>query len=677
VKLRIRSLTSFSRQSRRCVAALLLALASLVALVGPACSSNDVAASLYKGCAQNSDCDKTLICALGLCRPVCKTTADCGNGGACITDDMMHAVCQSATLNNKACDKPSECPSPLACASDYRCRNLCSTSADCNVGGSSGRVCAIDANGVNYCANPPEVNAANMIVAPPPATHLDAAVTEPMLDATVGSGDGAGKGDGTPGSDAPVTLGDASGDGTSGGDGNATCTPACGPGQQCVNGTCATCGKNPGDPCCGGTCFSNLTCTSAGKCACGDPGQACCGGSTCNSGVTCVTGASPTCACGRALQACCPASGDAGGTAQCTAPLQCAGIDCSCLVACSGSAVQDTGGAIWTSPTVPITVANASKFTAGNFAYSGNLGCAVKSDGSVWCWGNNSYGQLGIGTTMPTSSTLPVQVLMGASGPPLANATKVFVDGYSGYSACAIDSNGAAWCWGYGTSGQLGNGTMNNSLFAAPVLTASGGPQLTGVDQISISDNHTCARTTNGSAWCWGSNSNGQIGVGNSNTQTPYLYPAQVTNLSNTVTSISVGSNVSCASTTDGGVWCWGDNSYGVLANGLRTGNAIVPAQIAVGDAGTPFGGATRVELMYYGYSACALKGADNSLWCWGYYSPMNSLYPVQYTESMVAISNVFVLCSNQQSSNSLSFIDNRGAFHNGGSASSQQVACP
>jgi hypothetical protein len=671
VKLRIRMLASFSRHNRRTLAAVLLALASFVALAGPGCSSNDVAASLYRACAQNSDCDKGLICALTLCRPVCKTSADCGNGGACVTDAMMNAVCQSPSLNNKSCDKPSDCFAPLACASDYRCRNLCSASSDCNVGGSSGRVCAVDANGVNYCANPPEVNTANMIVATPPAMHSDAGVTEPMLDATVGPHDGAG-GDGTtPGTDAPVTTGDAGGDVSAVGDANAVCSPACGPGQQCVNGACATCGKNPGDPCCGTTCFANLTCTAAGKCACGDPGEACCGGSTCNNGVTCVTGASPTCACGKAGEACCP--GDAG--TACTAPLQCAGVDCSCLVACSGSSAQDTGGAIWTSATVPVQVANGSKFIATNFAYSGSLSCAVKSDGSVWCWGSNSYGQLGIGTTTPSSSTLPVQVLMGASGPPLANATKVFVDSYSGYAACAVDMTGAAWCWGYGGSGLLGNGTTNNSLFAAPVAT-SAGPQLTGVDQISITNDHMCARLTDSSAWCWGSNSNGQIGVGNA-TQMQYLNPAQVTNLSNTVTSISVGSNTSCASTSDGSAWCWGNNSNGILGNGLRTGQAIVPAQVAVGDAGTPFGGATRVEVMTYGYTACALKGMDNSLWCWGYYSPMNSLYPVQYTENMVAVTNVFSFCSNQQNYNTISFIDNRGAFHNGGSASSQQVACP
>jgi hypothetical protein len=65
------------------------------------------------------------------------------------------------------CDKPSDCPAPLACASDYRCRSLCATDADCNVLGITGRVCAKDANGVDYCADPNEVMSGMITVAPP------------------------------------------------------------------------------------------------------------------------------------------------------------------------------------------------------------------------------------------------------------------------------------------------------------------------------------------------------------------------------------------------------------------------------------------------------------------------------------------------------------------------------
>jgi hypothetical protein len=670
VKYPMRALTSSFRRSRQHVAALLSAIAAVVALAAPACnSSSDVAAKLYKDCSQNSDCNNSLICALGQCRPICKTIADCTGGGSCIFDSSGHAVCQSPSENNTSCDiVTAPCAAPLACASDFRCRNLCAQDVDCNVLGITGRVCATDAKGTNYCADPQvpgELDGGVIVQPPPPGTH-DGGGTGPN-DATTNPGDASMTGrDGTMDAPAMVTV-------DSGVDGGTTCSPVCGVGFQCVNGGCVACGQAQGAPCCGTQCGANLTCTAAGICSCGDPGQACCGGATCNSSVSCVTGPSgPSCACGNAHQACCPVS-DGGGQTQCTAPVQCAGINCSCLVGCSGSTVQASDGSLWTSATVPVTTANGSKFIATNFAYSGSVTCAVQSGGSVSCWGSNSYGQLGNGTT--TNSTLPVQVLTGAAGPALSNIVKVFVDSYYGNSACAVDNTGAAWCWGYGAQGQLGTGFTTNSPIAVPVVTQSGGPQLTGVDQIGISNDHACARMTDGSAFCWGSNQYGQIGVGT--TQMQYLYPTQVQALFNNVTSISVGINDTCATTNDGSVWCWGSNSYGILGNGLTSGQAIVPAQVAVGDAGTPFGGVKRVELMYYGYSACALKTMDNSVWCWGYYAPGMSNFPVPYTEMSVPISGLFVLCGNQQSGGTVSFIDARGAFHTSGSASTSQVACP
>src|SRR5690349_15962352 len=98
------------RRSRKLVV-LLLVLGAVVALAAPACSSSSNPPKAYIPCAQNSDCDTGLICTLGgLCRPKCKTPADCGDGGACVTDNMGNAVCQSKTLNNKPCDTPSDCP---------------------------------------------------------------------------------------------------------------------------------------------------------------------------------------------------------------------------------------------------------------------------------------------------------------------------------------------------------------------------------------------------------------------------------------------------------------------------------------------------------------------------------------------------------------------------------------
>ncbi len=86
-------------------------------------------------------------------------------GGTCIFDATMHAVCQYP--ESQLCEKQGDCTPPLACASDYRCRNICDVDADCNVLGINGRVCARDANGVRYCAVPLEVSGGEIIALPP------------------------------------------------------------------------------------------------------------------------------------------------------------------------------------------------------------------------------------------------------------------------------------------------------------------------------------------------------------------------------------------------------------------------------------------------------------------------------------------------------------------------------
>lgn len=105
------------------------------------------------------------MCALGACRSECTTSADCG-GGSCVSSGTQ-AVCQAEAEKNAPCDGPSACPAPLVCASDYRCRNACFEAADCNVLGMRGRVCARDALGAQFCADPAEVGDGLLRAAPP------------------------------------------------------------------------------------------------------------------------------------------------------------------------------------------------------------------------------------------------------------------------------------------------------------------------------------------------------------------------------------------------------------------------------------------------------------------------------------------------------------------------------
>lgn len=98
---------------------------------------------------------------------------------------MKTFFCQSSAEQNRPCASPSDCPAPLACASDYRCRNLCVTGSDCNAVGVTNKVCAQDANGVDYCASPSEVTVSLMgdqmlSTVPPPGAVTGSTVTEPL-----------------------------------------------------------------------------------------------------------------------------------------------------------------------------------------------------------------------------------------------------------------------------------------------------------------------------------------------------------------------------------------------------------------------------------------------------------------------------------------------------------------
>jgi hypothetical protein len=135
-------------------------------LADPACTTSTAEAP--SNCALNSDCAAGLICAFGTCRGQCVVAADCPTMGSSCIDDGRYPVCQSPTEKNTPCTRQADCPTPLACASDYRCRNLCESDADCNVLGIKGRACVRDAQNVDYCADPGEYANGKLDTKPPP-----------------------------------------------------------------------------------------------------------------------------------------------------------------------------------------------------------------------------------------------------------------------------------------------------------------------------------------------------------------------------------------------------------------------------------------------------------------------------------------------------------------------------
>ena len=236
-----------------------------------------------------------------------------------------------------------------------------------------------------------------------------------------------------------------------------------------------------------------------------------------------------------------------------------------------------------------------SKISAGG-GPGGGHSLAIKNDGSLWAWGYNYAGQLGLGDRTNRSS--PVQV--GA----LTDWSKI-----DGGDACtlAIKTDGTLWSWGRNSYGQLGLGDITHR--SSPVQVGA----LTDWSKISSSKgstltNFSLAIKTDGTLWSWGLNTNGQLGLGNI---THRSSPVQVGSLTNW-SEIAAGVNFSLATKTDGTLWSWGDNGQGRLGLGNTTDRSS-PVQVgALTDwSQVAAGGSTTT-----GYSL-SIK-TDGTLWSWG-----------------------------------------------------------
>ncbi|HWJ96899.1 MAG TPA: hypothetical protein VNQ33_02000, partial [Acidimicrobiales bacterium] len=194
--------------------------------------------------------------------------------------------------------------------------------------------------------------------------------------------------------------------------------------------------------------------------------------------------------------------------------------------------------------------------------------CALTADSAIVCWGFNASGQLGNGNR--TDQAVPVAVVV--AGGPLAGKTIASIDvGYS--HSCALATDGTIGCWGSNSDGQLGNGTTTDS--AVPVAVKTMDTALEGKTpvEVSVGQLHTCARTSDGSVACWGSGIGGALGRGNT-ASSKVAVPVKTTTAlaGKTVADVEAGGYFTCVRTTDGLPICWGTGTYGQQGNGLTTG---------------------------------------------------------------------------------------------------------
>jgi alpha-tubulin suppressor-like RCC1 family protein len=231
-----------------------------------------------------------------------------------------------------------------------------------------------------------------------------------------------------------------------------------------------------------------------------------------------------------------------------------------------------------------------------HIAAGSNHTCGIRTGGTLWCWGDNEYGELGTGNH--TGQDWPRQVTTPARGG-WASVT-------AGYDyTCAIRTDATLWCWGYNSDGELGTGNHTSQDRPQQVTTPAAG----GWASITAGDIHACATRTDATLWCWGYNGNGELGTGNHTSQDR---PQQVTApAAGGWTGVTTGSADSCAIRTGGTLWCWGDNTYGELGTGNHT-SQDRPHQVT-----TPAAGGWASLTAGYGH-ICATR-TNSTLWCWGF----------------------------------------------------------
>jgi alpha-tubulin suppressor-like RCC1 family protein len=223
-------------------------------------------------------------------------------------------------------------------------------------------------------------------------------------------------------------------------------------------------------------------------------------------------------------------------------------------------------------------------------AAGGDHSCALTGGGGVKCWGQNSYGELGDGTTTDRSS--PVDVVGLSSG--------VIAIAAGGGHSCAVTTIGDVHCWGFNRLGQLGDGTTDDRRRPVQVSNLSGN-----MIMVASLVGHSCGLTQIRSIRCWGNNDSGALGDGTTGSR---LTPVDVLGLSN-VDSIATGGGHSCALARARGVWCWGLNESGELGDGT-TGNRVTPVSVSgLGD---------DVDAIAAGGGhSCVLTGRGG-VKCWG-----------------------------------------------------------
>ena len=238
---------------------------------------------------------------------------------------------------------------------------------------------------------------------------------------------------------------------------------------------------------------------------------------------------------------------------------------------------------------------------------------ALKSDGTVWAWGEGQYGKLGIGST--TNQKQPVQVKSPDGASFITNVTSISA---GGRFSLVAKSDGTVWGWGYNGYGELGDNSTTQRSLPVQVVDSSGVGYISGINSVKTSFFSSLALKNDGTVWAWGTNGNGQLG---DNTTTQRNIPVQVKDAVGTgylsdMTAIAGGTSHSLALKNDGTVWAWGANNYGQLGDNSTTQRSL-PVQVQNSETGNSLGGITEISSSSHSDHSVAIN-SNGTVWAWG-----------------------------------------------------------
>jgi len=274
---------------------------------------------------------------------------------------------------------------------------------------------------------------------------------------------------------------------------------------------------------------------------------------------------------------------------------------------CWGSGASGAlGNGTSTDSASPVAI-TMSGVLAGKTLKSIVPGCAIASDNNAYCWGDNYYGSLGNGTN--TNSSVPVAV--NTSGVLAGKTIKSISSG--GGTVCVIASDNKGYCWGSNSSGVLGNGNTTDQNVPVAVY-ASGVLAGKTLLSISVGNSDACAIASDNNAYCWGTDNRGGLGDNGSNySAIPVAVSQSGVLAGKTITSIAANFKSGCAIASDGKAYCWGAGFYGELGNG-GTVDSGYPTAV---DTSGVLAGKTLKSIVASTWGYCALS-TDGNVYCWG-----------------------------------------------------------